>query len=1053
MLCRPKLSQYRVYRLLCNQLAQFQLSRQIIIWLTSGFGCTFLKYLYTRMRRNRKNTKLNAANTYKAVYKYLLYLLVWFWAASSQAQQPSYWQITDEQGLPSLTVYDLFQDAQGYMWIGTEAGLCRYDGRVFKPYDLKSSKGKALTGLQSDRQGRIWFGNFSGQIFFVENDEVKEFLNIPSFIKEGLSFGIFIDSHNRLWPFGKNLAYYDITLKEWKVLKKEVLTVSCAEVPGGVLVNNIKQKLYYYTQANVLEEISLPEQMIHLQVLPTQGNILAVDRSRRRLHLFSQKGYQKEVILPEALQNPVVGLRSDRQGRIWVLNYNGLWAFDESLKPLFGGRNLLPGHAVSDVWEDSEGNFWVSTLRSGIFVMPSLETVFFDSRNSALGYEQINCLQADKNQLFLGFNNGLIGRYDKVKQRFSFVEVREGASLDVEALLWEPLSNSLLASCGARMLHLDSLLRSKERPMDNIGSIKAISFYDKQHLVLAGGVYSSIYSFPEIGRRLPQLAEFSEELFPRVSDDLGASLRLREKRARTCLVEQPHKRIWIGYADELYYYEKGKAQFFRDPLSDAPIIAQSISQAPNGMVWIGTMNQGVYGIKNKTILYHFREKDGLVSNYCRKVLYAEGALWVLTDRGVHRILPEKQRIELFNRQDGLITNEVMDLALSQDTVWLATPRGLMRIPKQAFEPNRTPPKIYLVGLTISEQAADLARAKSPLQADENNLMMLFQGISFRSRAALRYKYRLLGLDSTWIYTASVNNFARYPSLPSGKYTFEVKAINEDGVESKETARLNIEISPPLWKTWWFVLSFALLLVSAVSGLFLWRIHQLKRSAHISEALRASQLAALKVQMNPHFIFNALNSIQEFIILNEKRLANQYLGKFADLMRLTLDMSNEPVVSLQDEIRTLQLYLELEALRFGDTLHYTIQIDEQLSIQETLIPSMLVQPYVENALKHGLLHRKSQRLLSVKFGKAQKEGYIWCAIEDNGIGREQAGRLQAGQQHRRHKSFATSATQKRLELLNFGRKETILVEITDLKDAEGRALGTKVLLKIPVALQE
>jgi ligand-binding sensor domain-containing protein len=1003
-------------------------------------------------QENYFNLGIKATNIYKVLYKYLLFFWSFWWGAALQAQQPSHWQITDEQGLPSLTVYDLFQDVQGYMWIGTEAGLCRYDGRSFKRYDVKSSKGKAVTGLQTDRQGRLWFNNFSGQVFFIENDEVKEFLNIPNFIREGLSFGMFIDSRNRLWLSGKHLVYYHIDSKEWKVLKKDLSILNFIESQGNVFSAGFEDYLPCYTSSGELQKISLPEEVVHLQAASPQGDIVAVGRSRRRIHLINNQGYQKELALAEELKNPIIGLRGDRQGRIWVLNYNGLWAFDQAMQPLFGGLNLLPGQAVSDVCEDSEGNFWVSTLRNGVFVMPSLATLFYDSRNSSLRYEQINCLQADEKQLFLGFNNGFVARFDKQRQ-FSFAEVRGGAALDVETMLWKPQINSLLVSCGARILHLDSLLRSKEHSVENIGSIKAINFYDERHLVLAGGVYSALYAFPEMGKRLPDLPEFSPMLYPRIQKGLGTNLRLREKRARACLVEQPEKIIWVAYVDDLYCYEKGKAQPFRDPLSEAPIIAQSISQAPNGMIWIGTMNQGVYGIKNKTILYHFREKDGLVSNYCRKVLYAEGALWVLTDRGVHRILPEKQRIELFNRQDGLITNEVMDLALSQDTLWLATPRGLMRVPKQAFEPNRTPPKIYLVGLTISEQAADLARAKSPLQADENNLMILFQGISFRSRAALRYKYRLLGLDSTWIYTASVNNFARYPSLPSGKYTFEVKAINEDGIESKETARLQIEISPPLWKTWWFVLSFALLLVLATSGLFLWRIHQLKRSANISEALRISQLAALKVQMNPHFIFNALNSIQEFIVLNEKRLANQYLGKFADLMRLTLDMSNEPTISLQDEIRALQLYLELEALRFGDTLHYSIELEELLQAQEVLIPSMLVQPYVENALKHGLLHRKEQRKLEVKFGKAQKEGYIWCSIEDNGIGREQAGRLQAQQQHRRHKSFATSATQKRLELLNFGRKETILVEITDLKDTEGQAIGTKVVLNIPIALPE
>ncbi|QIE59833.1 tetratricopeptide repeat protein [Rasiella rasia] len=215
---------------------------------------------------------------------------------------------------------------------------------------------------------------------------------------------------------------------------------------------------------------------------------------------------------------------------------------------------------------------------------------------------------------------------------------------------------------------------------------------------------------------------------------------------------------------------------------------------------------------------------------------------------------------------------------------------------------------------------------------------------------------------------------------------------------------------------------------------------------LEKQYRDSELKALKAQMNPHFIFNALNSIQEYIILNKKDLAGDYLGMFADLMRKYLRHSDAGSLTLQDEIESLQMYLDLEKLRFEETLMFTIEVSEEINKEITRIPTMLIQPYIENALKHGLLHKKDNRKLWITF--TQKDNAtILCSIEDNGVGRKKSAVLNSLSQ-KQHQSFATKATESRLDLLNYGKNRKIGVEIIDLFNEDETAKGTKVLLTIP-----
>ena len=208
-----------------------------------------------------------------------------------------------------------------------------------------------------------------------------------------------------------------------------------------------------------------------------------------------------------------------------------------------------------------------------------------------------------------------------------------------------------------------------------------------------------------------------------------------------------------------------------------------------------------------------------------------------------------------------------------------------------------------------------------------------------------------------------------------------------------------------------------------------------------------ELTALKSQMNPHFIFNALNSIQEFIILNDKKKANHFMGKYADLVRSTLNMSDKESISLEEEIKTLELYLELEKLRFEDNFSYAIDVSGDLLETNYKLPAMLIQPYIENAIKHGLLHQQGPKTVTIQFDiDPLDNSIITCTIEDNGIGRVRSAELNA-MRLKKHTSFSTGATQKRLELLNKGKENSIVVQFEDLKDSFNQAIGTRVTLRI------
>lgn len=367
--------------------------------------------------------------------------------------------------------------------------------------------------------------------------------------------------------------------------------------------------------------------------------------------------------------------------------------------------------------------------------------------------------------------------------------------------------------------------------------------------------------------------------------------------------------------------------------------------------------------------------------------------------------------------------------------------------------NTQAPKVELTSVSVMDkEVLYIAISDKPIELDHNQnfLQFEFSALQFNNHNQLQYAYLLEGADKDWIYSGN-RNFVSYSGLGPGKYVFRVKAANNDGVWSNQETRIELMIREPIWRRDWFLVLCAGLLMLGMWLIYRFRIKRIRREeslkAGFHQQLADMEMRALRAQMNPHFIFNSLNSIQKYILKNDQYAASQYLTKFSRLIRLILDHSNQNNILLSSETELLQLYCEMESLRFDHRFNYRIQVDASLQPDTQEIPSMLIQPYVENAIWHGLLHKETTGNLLIEFKKTA-DGQLIVMVEDDGVGRSRAAELKSKQVLKK-KSYGMQITEDRIALINRLNKIQASCRVLDLTDAQGRPAGTRVELVIPL----
>ncbi len=423
----------------------------------------------------------------------------------------------------------------------------------------------------------------------------------------------------------------------------------------------------------------------------------------------------------------------------------------------------------------------------------------------------------------------------------------------------------------------------------------------------------------------------------------------------------------------------------------------------------------------------------------------DGNLWLATRTGLVIFNTATHSFNQYTEEDGLINNDLNGTLRMLPNGWMIYAGENYVTSFKPTELLRTPARKKLLLTAVATADTNLLTYDKPkviVPPGNEKLTFKWAFINYNNPLQNRYYSKMDRIDKDWNYNGN-KGITEYNGLAPGRYKFSYKAISADGLAVEESA-LVFTIEPAFRQTWWFRVMAAVLLAAGVWLLVEYFRRRERRKAALQLQLSALEMKALRAQMNPHFIFNALNSIQECIVTKNTTTAHSYLSNFSKLVRMILENSERQFITLGDEIETLKLYLSLERLRFDDSFEYRITVDPGIDTSFVHLPAMMIQPFVENTLWHGLIHKKGKKELLISF--RQQGSSLICLVQDNGIGRDNAALLKTSNQLKKH-SMGMKITEERLQLLETGAS----ISIDDLKDEEGRPAGTKVTIVIPLDL--
>ena len=419
-------------------------------------------------------------------------------------------------------------------------------------------------------------------------------------------------------------------------------------------------------------------------------------------------------------------------------------------------------------------------------------------------------------------------------------------------------------------------------------------------------------------------------------------------------------------------------------------------------------------------------------------------IWLATNKGLARVTfngKDSFTIKNYTQQQGLPSIELRKIIYYQGKILIASSLGLTVFDINNIHANTLPPPVWIEHVIVNNEKAE-KKGNENFAYNQNYFRFVFKGINYRSRGVIEYRYRLN--KGPWQFTNQTN--VDFPQLPAGAYKFEVAAKNEDGVWSNVPAVYQFTILTAWWRSWWFYLLVFVIISAAVFAFVYNRFRQIQKEKTMQMQLLENQQMAIAQQINPHFFFNTLNAIQAYILTEDKMSATRYLSKLSKLMRLSLDNSRLKVVPLAEEINLLHLYLEMEALRFSKKFESSIEVEAGIDTEKIRIPSMIIQPFLENAVRHGIVNL-TERKGNIEVHFYMQNSLLYCTVDDNGIGRKAAEAFISAHK-KEHRSAGMDISRSRLQLLSNELKQVFYFEIIDKYNEDNTPAGTRLIFVLP-----
>ncbi|MCB0820125.1 MAG: histidine kinase, partial [Bacteroidetes bacterium] len=471
--------------------------------------------------------------------------------------------------------------------------------------------------------------------------------------------------------------------------------------------------------------------------------------------------------------------------------------------------------------------------------------------------------------------------------------------------------------------------------------------------------------------------------------------------------------------------------------------------------WLNIANLGIAKINPNTNKIQFTGRSRGLSGTRIGCMNTDlsGNLWMIHENGISVLIAESGLVRNFGSDYGLVFKTPNFIGPGDDGLMYAGGEDrLVGFHPEALLKDFGGGFIYITEIKLfnndfnANKTANIIDSLN-LNYDENYLSFGFTVPDINTRSDFYYFSLLSGFDKDWV-SCGTKGEVNYSGLPPGKYELNLRAKNASGAWCSPAKKIVLIINPPFWKTWWFRISAILIVLFCIYLIYRFRVKQIERKAReenlFAEKMRELENMALRSQMNPHFIFNCLNSINSYIVKSKPDEASMYVTKFSRLIRLILDNSRSASIPLEKELTALKLYIDMENLRFNNRLNY--EIIAEPGLDWVPVPPMIIQPFVENAIWHGLLHSNNPGYIKINIS-AEGE-FLICKITDNGIGRKAAAELKS-KSSLKNKSLGMQVTKSRIKSYNLSDEEGENPEIRDVVDENGEAAGTEVILKIRI----
>ena len=958
----------------------------------------------------------------------LLYQLFFLWLFALPLLLPAqtfrFTQYTTHEGLPIDNVYAAAQDGNGFIWFATDFGIARFDGYRFQVFNKKN-------GMNNNAVTDITYAGGDSLVFFSYPTTIQ------SIHYDGRINTIIQNAFISLQQLTRhNDEYYCLNRNEgnFGLLKNGVYKIILADSffnAKGVVVNAIvslnEKGIAFcttkglYIKNNDQVTLYLADKDVDNVLFTTQKTLLAVSNNQvieaDADFIFHPLPY----IFPKGFMT--LHMVSETDGTCW---FRGLdkWIYRLQNNKLeeMSSRLGLQNKVVNEFFTDQEQNLWFCTDGSGILFKKKSAFINYETQDGLVNNKIIK-LYKNKNDLFIGTSNGLSIKREEIIRPVKLPIIDVGLKY-VQRLL--PISDADVGICIN-----NSFIFSKD-PL-------AYEFFIKQYKIenIAIKAFNGLFAWEQSKDNLwltngPNLVHLVNK---KIASQFGL-LKMGNRKVFD-MISYDNK-IWVAANGGLFTVNDSnyiKQDVFGNKKSGQ--VFQFLIDKSNRL-WIAT-ESGLFIYEND--LYRQVVLGNTIgSNYCKSIVTDnDNKIWCATWDGI--FVTDGVTTTNYNTTEGLLskTTNCILFDSSEDKLYIGSDNGLSVINKKDLTNPTYSGKIFINGSYAD--TVDILNG-SDLPTGQRNLSFYLSVPYFHGNTGLQYEYKLD--NDAWTRAKSPAVFIS--GISSGKHKLYARARKNGQVFTKEDAVFSFTIPTPFYKTWWFWLLAALLLQFIIFR-FINQYNKRAREKKLAVLQQQAEYASLKQQaftslMNPHFIFNALNSVQHYINQQDRQSANKYLSDFATLVRKSFETAQRSFVSLEEELETVRLYLQLEKMRFTDKFDYLITLSKDVEDDEWMLPSMVLQPFLENAILHGLMPLNSKGLITID--AMVKKDVLYITITDNGIGIEKSKIYRSGKEH---KSRGMHLIKERLQLLSKLSKEPIELVITALNPAAENP-GTKISIVIP-----